>query len=504
MNHKTAIIIGAGPAGLTAAEQLLKHTDIKPLILEADSMVGGLSKTLHYKNNRMDIGGHRFFSKSDWVMQWWMEKLAPEFSLEGVRLHDPEKEDSVFMFRDRSSRIFHNNHFFDYPVRLSWSTIRNFGFIKSVSILLSYIYSRLFPLPSEENLENFFINRFGKNLYETFFKDYTEKVWGVKCTEISSSWGKSRIKNLSISKAILNALFLFFRTKRNMNQKEVETSLISKFIYPKFGPGQLWEQVASDIIAGGGEIHYNTCAVKLNQHENNVTEVLAKNNHTNELFTFHADYVISTMPMVDLVRAMNAPDVIQEIADGLVYRDFVVVGLLVDKVRVDGKAKKIKDNWIYIQESSVKLGRLQIFNNWSPYLVGDSDKYWLGLEYFCNENDAFWSMTDSEIIDFAISELHKIKMIDKADVEDSTMYRIPKAYPAYFGSYSRLKTIQDYTDAYANLFLIGRNGMHKYNNQDHSMLSAKVAVENIVNKLSSKSNIWSVNPESSYHESKAE
>jgi protoporphyrinogen oxidase len=504
MEKKTAIIIGAGPAGITAAEQLQKHTDIKPVLIETESKVGGISKTVIHNGNRMDFGGHRFFSKSDKVMQWWMEKLPPEASLTGEFLLDPNINDNVLLLRNRLSRIYHRRRFFNYPISLSWHTIRSLGFFRSIGIGISYFRYSLFPIRNEKNLEDFFTNRFGKKLYNTFFKDYTEKVWGVPCSEISPEWGGQRVKGLSVSKAIKDAVTHAFRSKKDIEQKETETSLIRRFLYPKLGPGQMWEKVTEEIINNGGEIHMQTKALELIQSENKITGIKAKNLKTGEYIKFDADYVFSTMPISELIKGMNVPENINRIAKGLIYRDFITVGLLVDKLIIDKNKDKIKDNWIYIQESDVKLGRLQIFNNWSPYLVDNADKYWLGLEYFCYENDDFWNMKDQDIINLAIEELSKIDIILKEDVADSTVYRVPKAYPAYFGTYNQLDEIKKYTDIYTNLFLIGRNGMHKYNNQDHSMLSAMTAVDNIVTGRTDKSNIWNVNTESAYHESKNE
>ncbi len=502
MNRKTAIIIGGGPAGLTAAEQLLGHTDIKPIVIEADQYLGGISKTVQHNGNRMDFGGHRFFSKSDKVMQWWLEKMPPQFSDEGEEIRNPEKHNKVMLLRNRLSRIYHRRKFFNYPISLSWQTIKALGFFRSAAIGISYFKARLFPIKTEKNLEDFFINRFGKKLYLTFFKDYTEKVWGVDCTEISPEWGGQRIKGLSISKAIKDAISQSLKSKKDIQQKAVETSLIRRFLYPKLGPGQMWEVVGEEIIEKGGEILTQHKATEILHQDNFTTGVIVQNIETGECQTMQTDYVFSSMPIVDLIRGMKAGENIRQIADNLVYRDFVTVGLLVDKLLINKSDKQLKDNWIYIQESDVLLGRLQIFNNWSPYLVKDQSKYWLGLEYFCFEGDDFWNMSDEAIIELAKSELEKIKIIDKQDVVDAVIHRVPKAYPAYFGSYDQIHVVREYTDKFPNLFLIGRNGMHKYNNQDHSMLSAMTAVDNIVNNIQDKSRIWEVNTETEYHESK--
>jgi protoporphyrinogen oxidase len=501
MDTKTAVIIGAGPAGLTAAEQLLKRTDIKPVVLEADAQVGGISKTVNYKGNRMDFGGHRFFSKSQRVMNWWKEKMPPEKDDRGIPKVDPDKTDRVLLIRQRLSRIFYLRRFFGYPVSVNWHTIRSLGLMRMMRIGFSYIGIRLFPRKKENNLEDFFINRFGKSLYETFFKDYTEKVWGVPCRDISPEWGGQRIKGLSVSKAVTDAISNMLLTGKQKEKREVETSLIRKFHYPKLGPGQMWEVVAQEVKNLGGEIIMQAKAIKLTHNQNAVESVVYRD-ATGGLHEIHADYVFSTMPMSELFEGMDVSENLKTIASGLVYRDFITVGLLVNNLKVESEGQPLKDNWIYIQEKDVKLGRLQNFHNWSPYLVKNPGHRWLGLEYFCNEGDDFWTMKDADIIEFAINELQAIDIIDKSQVIDAAMYRVPKAYPAYFGTYSQIGELREFADSMENLYLIGRNGMHKYNNQDHSMLAAMTAVDNIVNAVKTKENIWNVNTESAYHESK--
>ncbi|OGH99906.1 MAG: hypothetical protein A2Y25_05440 [Candidatus Melainabacteria bacterium GWF2_37_15] len=479
MEKKRAIIIGAGPAGLTAAFELLEKSDILPVIFEASSDIGGISKTVNYKGNRIDIGGHRFFSKSDIVMNWWQNILP---------VLDPEIKDDVMLIRSRLSRILFLRKFFDYPISLNTQTIRNLGSIRIAKIGCSYIKASLFPIKPEKNLEDFFINRFGKELYNTFFKDYTEKVWGVPCTQIKPDWGAQRIKGLSITKAILH----FFR-------KTNETSLIDKFLYPKFGPGQMWEKVAEIVSDKGGQVLLNHKVIKLKTEDGKVTQVTAQITVTGETTTLNCDYCISTMPIRDLIDSLQTevPDDVKNVANGLVYRDFKTVGLLLHKLKVD-----MPDNWVYIQERDVKVGRLQVFNNWSPYMVDDPNKIWLGLEYFCNEGDELWTMPDNEFIEFAKDELQKIDIIDKKDVVDAVVIAMPKAYPAYFGTYDNLKTVKDFVDKIPNLYLIGRNGMHKYNNMDHSMLSAMQTVYNIINNVNTRDNIWNVNAEEVYQEEK--
>jgi protoporphyrinogen oxidase len=519
---KTAIIIGAGPAGLTAAYELLHKTDIKPIILEKTGDIGGLSKTVNYKGNRIDIGGHRFFSKSDKVMDWWLNILQLEKKEgDGLTLQyhnqstsiDPSKYQStdpdnekVMMVRNRVSRIYYLKKFFTYPITLSIDTVRKLGLPKIFRIFFSYSYSRLFPRKEEKTLEDFLINRFGKNLYNTFFKDYTEKVWGVPCNQIPAEWGAQRIKELSITKAVMHAIRKRFSSskKENISQKGTETTLIQRFLYPKYGPGQLWEEVARIIVEKGGEIHYHMDVTHVNTNDYTVTSIEAVNSKNNIAQTFPGDYFFSTMPVKELVAGIdkNVPAEVAAIASALQYRDFITVGLLLKKLKPVNPSRAdhlIEDNWIYIQEKEVKVGRVQIFNNWSPFMVKDTDTVWVGLEYFCNKEDTFWQLTDEEIIKVAIDELIKIELVNREDVLDHTVIRMEKTYPAYFGVYDRFSLIREYTDRFANLFLIGRNGMHKYNNADHSMLTAMTAVANIINNDNGKENIWDINTEQDYN-----
>lgn len=500
---KKAIIIGAGPAGLTAAYELLDKTDIIPIIFEATQDIGGISKTVEYKGNRIDIGGHRFFSKSEKVMNWWLNILP----LEDDTLLTPKSTDEIMLTRSRLSRILFLRKFFDYPVSLSMNTISNLGLFRMAKIGFSYIKASLFPR-KEKSLEDFFINRFGEELYSTFFKDYTQKVWGVPCSEIKPEWGAQRIKGLSITKTIIYAIKKIFSKGSKCAQKDQETSLIEQFMYPKLGPGYMWESVAKIVQSKGGEINLNQKIIGINHSEGKITSVLVKNEQTEEVKEHQADYYISSMPVKDLIEAMdnNVPKDVVKIAEGLQYRDFITVGLLLNKLKIKNTTKIktanniIPDNWIYIQEKDVKLGRLQVFNNWSPYLVKDADNVWLGLEYFCNEGDELWNMGNENFAEFATNELAKIGIIDKSEVIDSVVIRMPKAYPAYFGAYDQFDTVKDFVDIFENLFLVGRNGMHRYNNMDHSMLSAMSAVDNIKNGITAKDDIWNVNTEEEYHE----
>jgi protoporphyrinogen oxidase len=531
MDERKAIIIGAGPAGLTAAYELQQKTDIKPVIFEMSQDIGGIAKTVNYKGNRIDIGGHRFFSKSDRVMSWWRQFLplqgAPSRDEREVQISyqnkqrgltlnedgpDPEKEDRVMLVRNRLSRIFFLRKFFEYPISLSVQTMKNLGLVRLIRIGFSIIKSKLFPVRPEKSLEDFLINRFGRELYRTFFKDYTEKVWGVPCDQISAEWGAQRIKGLSLTKAIWHAMRGVIKRDTSVDQKKTETTLIERFLYPKLGPGQLWEYVAELVQQRGAELHMEQAVVGLKVHGNRVVEITTRDQKTQETRTRQADYFFSTMPVKDLLRAMGdaVPANVREVGEGLIYRDFITVGLLLNKLKIRNQTDRptpnniVPDNWIYIQERDVRVGRLQIFNNWSPYMIKDPDKVWLGLEYFCNEGDDLWSMNDAAFAQFAIDELAKIDIIEQQDVLDHVVIRMPKTYPAYFGSYERFDVIRNFTDSIENLFLVGRNGMHRYNNQDHSMLAAMTAVENIAAGRTDKTNIWDVNTEQEYHEEKEE
>lgn len=530
MTQKTAIIIGAGPAGLTAAYELLHKTNIKPIIYEMSSDIGGIAKTVNYKGNRIDMGGHRFFSKSDRVMKWWQNilPLAGRLSVDDLLLDisyqnkkreviiqkngpDPKKIDKIMLIRKRLSRIFFLRKFFDYPISLSKKTMLNLGIMRLIKMGLSYIKIKLFPIQEEKSLEDFFINRFGRELYATFFKDYTEKVWGVPCNRIKPEWGAQRIKGLSIGKAIMQALKNGLKKSSDISQKQTETSLIEYFLYPKYGPGQMWEETARIIKEQGGQIFLNYKIVGIKCVENKIVEVRIKDELTGEITNIKGDYFFSTMPVKELIQCFESevPSDVYKVANGLVYRDFITVGLLLKKLKVKNETKIqslnniIPDNWIYIQERDVKIGRIQIFNNWSPYMVKDPSTIWIGLEYFCNEGDNLWNMPEKEFSKFAVGELAKIGIIDKEDVLDSTVIKLKNTYPAYFGTYDQFDVVRNFTDTIENLFLIGRNGMHKYNNQDHSMLAAIVAVENIINGIKTKDNIWAVNTELEYHEEKA-
>lgn len=511
---KTAIIIGAGPAGLTAAYELVTKTNIKPIVFEMSGEIGGLAKTVHYKGYKIDIGGHRFYSKSDRIMDWWLNILplqgAPSKDdkilkrevelLSRDKNIDPEIIDEVMLVRKRLSRIYFKGKFFNYPISLNFSTLIDLGIISVIRIIFSYIKIRLFPIKKETSLEDFFINRFGKELYQTFFRDYTEKVWGVPCTEIYPEWGEKRVSNLSITRALIDSVKNLFLKDNTLAQKKTETTLIRNFLYPKYGPGQLWEVVAKKIVEKGGEIFMHHKVVGVENDKNIFESVLVKDEKLGIEKTYKGDYFFSTMPISILIQSLGneVPKQVMDVVNGLIYRDFITVGLLLNKLKVENETREktinniIPDIWIYIQERSVKLGRLQIFNNWSPYLLDDLDKVWIGLEYFCTEGDALWRKSDNEFAQFAIDELASINLIDKNEVIDSTVIRVKKAYPTYFGSYNKFNLIREFTDKFENLFLIGRNGSFKYDSSDYYMLTAIKAVENIINNIKSKDNIWNV------------
>lgn len=501
-NKKRAIIIGAGPAGLTAALELLRRSNIEPIIVEQDGVVGGISRTVRYKGNCMDIGGHRYFSKSDTVMKWWQDLMPIENSTNQTS----EKNEKIWLVRNRLSRIYFLRRFFDYPVTLSWQTMRNLGLRRLVRICMSYAWIRIFPIRKERSLEDFYINRFGRELYATFFRDYTQKLWGVPCSEINPDWGSQRVKGLSIREVLIHmARQIGRKNKTDISQKQQETSLIERFLYPKYGSGQLWEVAADEITSAGGTIMFNSRVTAIHTDQERIMGVSIVDNEGQERL-IDGDWLISSMPISDLIAAIKAPVPanVREVASGLVYRDFMTVGMLLKRMNVSRSNGKCyyPDTWIYIQEKEVTAGRIQIFNNWSPYMVKDSDTVWIGIEYFVNEGDDYWTMPDEQFIDLAAYEMEKIGVINRSDLLDAIVVRMPKAYPAYFGTYTRMNEIREWTDRIGNLFLVGRNGMHRYNNIDHSMLTAMAAVDNIINNITDKSNIWQVNSEKDYHEEK--
>lgn len=519
---KKIVIIGAGPAGITAGYELIKRSkDYEVVILEESNVVGGISQTVNYKGNRMDIGGHRFFSKDQRVTNWWEDLLptqsSPAFDYKNLGIevrtnskgNDPEKSDLAMLVRNRVSRIFYRRKFFDYPMKMSLTTIKNLGFFTTFIAGISYLFACLKKLP-ETSLENFYINRFGRKLYSMFFEGYTEKLWGRHPKDISADWGAQRVKGLSIVAIIKDVLTKPFRSKGN-NQK-VETSLIQEFSYPKFGPGQLWEYATKEFTLGGGIVKFNAKVIGFKFDDQNVSKVFWQDNEgtTHEEI---CDKVISSMPLKDLVAAMPkevVPTDVSKIAQGLPYRDFVTVGVLVDKLALKNETaiktlnNIVPDNWIYVQDTGVKMGRIQIFNNWSPYMVADpNNTVWIGLENFCSEGDEYWTMPDTKWRDLGVSELKKIGVIDNSTkISDFNVVRVKKAYPAYFDTYKEIDKLVNWLNTVDNLYCVGRNGQHRYNNMDHSMETAFQTVDNILSGKTTKENIWNVNTEKSYHETK--
>ena len=537
-DKQSVVIIGGGPAGLTAAWELIKdggadRYDVT--VLEETHEFGGISRTVKHNGNRMDIGGHRFFSKDDRIMDWWKNTLplqgAPSYDDKKLnREHDmepggpdPEVEDKVMLKRHRVSRIYWNKHFLDYPISLSAGTLKAMGFKLTMVAGFSYLKSMVHKLP-EDNLENFYINRFGRKLYSMFFEGYTEKLWGRHPSEISADWGAQRVKGLSIMGVLKNAFQKLLPKKRD--NSEVETSLIEEFWYPKYGPGQLWETVESNCANAGVKVVTDAKVIEVRQQNGHISSVVTEAADGTRT-EWNADQFISSMPVKDLVEAIDAagvdteaaatgskaaPEAVTEVAEGLPYRDFVTVGLLVNHLKLEnttdiptlGNPPIVPDCWIYVQDPGYKVGRIQVFNNWSPYLVKNvDDTVWIGLEYFCEEDDTFWNMSEEDAVKFAISELMRMGVIEKPeDVLDSHRERVKKAYPAYFDTYDRIDEVIDYLDGFGNLYCVGRNGQHRYNNMDHSMATAIEAVDNIKSGKATKENVWSVNTDQSYHEEK--
>lgn len=513
--RKTAIIIGAGPAGLTAALELLDTTDIIPTIFEQTADIGGISKTTEYKNYRFDMGGHRFFTKSEEVNRWWgkiMPLEEPKYpNLDRVNtepLLDQGKDS--FLLRQRVSRIFFKQNFYDYPISASISTLKKIGLKNSIRIVIGYLNARIRPILPEKSLEDFYINTFGKMLYQLFFEKYTEKLWGTHPKNISPDWGRQRTKGLSLSKTLFNAIKSTFIKDKTLSQENTETSLIQQFIYPKYGPGQFWEKVASTIINRGGKIYMNSKVTGLYRKDKCISKVKVKNTITNEEFEAQADYFISSMPVNEVISDMvpEAPQGIVQISGGLEYRDFISVDLIFRNLKIKNETKiktlnnTIPDNWIYLQDPEIKACRIQIFNNWSPFMVPDQSTVSVGVEYVCSKNDAIWSMDRDMLVSFALEELVKIGVVEKSDFIDGTVEKIEKAYPAYFGSYLEFPKIREYLDGIDNLYCIGRNGMHRYNNMDHSMLSAMEAVRMIKSGGTDKNQLWGINVDDKYQETK--
>ena len=516
------IIIGAGPAGLTAAYELLKKGKYEVIILEKDLVVGGISKTVSIGNSYLvDTGIHRFFSKNDRVNEIWNEilPLQSKPAYDDIILQrkkqfaevgsDPEKQEKSMLIKDRCTRIYYKKNFFDYPVTLKFENIKKLGLFTIIKAGFSYIKAKMIK-KEETSLENFYINRFGKVLYSIFFENYTEKVWGVHPSKISADWGAQRVKGVSITEVLKNALKNAFNIK---DKTKTETSLIDSFFYPKLGAGQMWEAMSEKIVSMGGKIITDAKVVEINLENNKVSKIVYEQKGVkNEI---KLDILISSMPIKDLILSIKnkkIPNEIYKIAKDLPYRNFISVCMVTKKLNLKNETNIktigniVPDDWIYIQEPDVKLGRIQIFNNWSPYLFKDKNelnqKVVLGLEYFCSDNDEYWNMSSDKFIDFAKEEAVKIGIIDSSDFITAKQIKIDKAYPAYFGAYKDIGKVTKYLDDISNLYCIGRNGQHRYNNMDHSMLTGIETAKCILKGNKEKAEIWKVNTEKEYHETK--
>ena len=469
-SQKKVVIIGAGPAGLTAAYELCKE-GVPSVVLEKDDVVGGISRTVNYKGYLFDIGGHRFFTKVKAVDDMWREVLG----------------DKRFLRRSRLSRIYYNKKFFFYPLKAT-NALLGLGLWNCFMMVASYAKAQMFPAKNEKSFEDWICNRFGRRLYETFFKTYTEKVWGLPCNEISADWAAQRIKGLSLIATIKNALI----SSQPKQKGDVIKTLIDAFDYPEKGPGMMWEMVAESIQKRESELKMRSDVSRIFWEPGKVTALEIEANGQKELVA-GTDF-ISSMPVQELVRKLEPPPPpeVQAAADQLGYRDFLTVSLIVNK------ADLFQDNWIYIHDSEVKVGRIQNFKNWSPSMVPDPNKTCLGLEYFCFEGDGLWTMKDEDLVALGTKEIGILGLVDPKDVEDGAVVRMPKAYPVYDGVYvTAVDTIREFLAGMPNLYLVGRNGMHKYNNQDHSMLTAMLSVKNI---LGANYDVWGVNVDNEYHE----
>lgn len=537
MSKKHVVIIGAGPAGISFADRLLELSDeFFITILEKSAYIGGISKTVNFEGNRIDIGGHRFFSKSDEVMNWWAKKfpvsveedIQQDIELRyqgktraipnGFRIASKKDQESsnVLLLRNRKSRIIHEKKLYDYPLKMNKKTFINIGPIRLIRVSLSYIKSKV-NSSNPKNLEEFIVSRFGNTLYKMFFESYTEKVWGRHPSEISAAWGAQRIKGLSIRKILQDiATKAFAKLKKeeevDISQKNVETSLIEKFLYPKYGPGQLWEFVAKELEENTSvTIHMNSklTGITVDAGTNNAeVEYCCSDGNLKQL---NCNFIVSTMPISHLVECLRINSLDKKLsastfdsAKKLPYRDFLTVGVLLRNFH-GPNGEELDDTWLYVQEPNVKVGRIQIFNNWSPYMVENEEHKWVGLEYFCQEGDQLWSMSKNQLIEMALYELSELGLCSKNDFLKGTVLKEEKTYPAYFDSYSDIDNIKEELIQINPLFLIGRNGMHKYNNQDHSMLTAFRTAEMIASgniDATSKKSVWDVNTEQEYHETK--
>ncbi len=466
--EKPTVVAGAGPAGLTAAWMLARR-GVRPLVLEQDAQVGGLARTVEYKGFRFDIGGHRFFTKVGSVQKLWRSMMGAEM-----------------LRRPRLSRIYYGGKFFDYPLK-PMNALMGLGIVNSFLVFLSYLWIRVKPIRPEVSFEDWVSNRFGRRLYRIFFKTYTEKVWGIPCNRIGAQWAAQRIKGLSLFTAITSMLFKGFRKP---GAKQIKT-LIEEFEYPRLGPGMMWEAFRADLERLGGRVVLEASVQRI---EHDGSAIVAIEYGKRERQQVNVKAFVSTMPLRELVHRLDppAPEPVRAAASRLNYRDFLTVALVIDTPTL------FPDNWIYVHDSRVKLGRIQNFKNWSPDMVPDQSQTCLGLEYFCFEGDGLWTMTDSELLALGARELETIGLLGSARVVDGTVVRMPKAYPVYDdGFMEALAVLRDYLARFSNLQVAGRNGMHKYNNQDHSMVTALLAVENL---LGARHDVWAVNADDEYHE----
>jgi protoporphyrinogen oxidase len=462
---KHVVVIGGGPAGLTAAYELVK-CGLRPTVLEKGNMVGGLARTENYKGFHFDMGGHRFFTKSQEVKKMWQEVLGDDF-----------------LRRPRLSRIYYRKMFFYYPLK-PFNTLKGLGVLESILILLSYLRWRLFPYRYEDTFEQWVTNRFGRRLFLTFFKTYTEKVWGIPCSELKAEWAAQRIKDLSLKTALLN---MFMKPKTTIK------TLIEEFDYPRRGPGMMWNAVQSQVEKQGGVVRLNADVAQINRTESRIDGVVLSYNGHREIIR-GTDF-ISSMPVTEFIKKLNPPPppAVLRAAEKLRYRDFLTVCLIVNTPHL------FPDNWIYIHDPEVKVGRIQNFKNWSPDMVPDPAKTSLGLEYFCTEGDGLWNMSDAELIELAKREVDRLGLASYADIQDGCVIRVPKSYPVYDSDYREyLATIRIFVDGLENVQTIGRNGLHRYNNQDHAMLTGMLAVRNLM--LGERHDLWSVNTDLEYHE----
>lgn len=463
--NSTVVVIGGGPAGLTAAYELLKY-DIQPVVLEKRSRVGGISCTENYKGYYFDMGGHRFFTKSKEVQQLWREVLGEDFTR-----------------RPRLSRIFYNGSFFNYPLK-PLNALRGLGLWQSTLAAASYARWQFFPYKHVESFQEWVTNRFGSRLYETFFKTYTEKVWGIPCTELRAEWAAQRIKDLDLKTAVIS---MFIKPRHTIK------TLIEEFDYPRRGPGMMWEAFQRRIEVGGGAVWMESDVVALQRSGQHIDAVVVERDGRREVLP--GSHFISSMPVREMIEKLDppAPPAVREAASQLHYRDFLTVCLIVNADAL------FPDNWIYVHDPSVQVGRIQNFKNWSPDMVADPSRSSLGMEYFCNEGDELWTMSDADLVDLGRREIDRIGLAKAEDVEDGCVYRVPKSYPIYDADYrEHLAVVREYVESLDNFQTIGRNGLHRYNNQDHAMLTGIHAVRNLI--LGEQTDLWAINADQEYHE----